>query len=255
MQNYNNFIDTDMAIGTILSNFETPWIMNSVQDSLNMRFRPFNEPMPNFVDILSRQFATLDATSGDYREQVANVRDDTYKEIITCICNYYNLSFNTPFDDLSPQELFGVAHTMYDIFISRFTLYMIDFFTQYIVTNKDSIYNYLIADDSIKKPKEKDTPIRNYIDPKFQLIHANVNMIIMNMAAYDISLETLLDFFLDPMGSLRLKQLLSDNGDIFKNYYAIYLQDQRYMADLLTSIKLRLQARTQEVIQQYTEPN
>ena len=54
MNSFANSIDTDMGIGSILSNFETPWIMHTVQDSLNMKFRPFSEPMPNFVDILNR---------------------------------------------------------------------------------------------------------------------------------------------------------------------------------------------------------
>ena len=53
MNSYTGSIDTDMAIGTILSNFDSAWIMHSIQDSLNMKFRPFNDPMPNFVDILN----------------------------------------------------------------------------------------------------------------------------------------------------------------------------------------------------------
>ena len=45
---------------------------------------------------------------------------------------------------------------------------------------------------------------------------------------------------------IRLGMILSDKGDIYKNYYASYLQDQRYMAELLTCIKLKLQSKTQE---------
>ena len=110
----------------------------------------------------------------------------------------------------------------------------------------DSIYAYLMSDETIKKPKEKDSMAKSYIDPKFQIIHANVNRIISNMTTHDISLETLLHYFVDQATAYNLSMLLSDNGDIYKNYYASFLHDQRYMAQLHTRIKLELQAKTQE---------
>jgi hypothetical protein len=54
MNNYVSSIDTDIGIGSILSNFETAWVMNTVRESLDIRFRPYEGPMPNFVDILNR---------------------------------------------------------------------------------------------------------------------------------------------------------------------------------------------------------
>ena len=87
---------------------------------------------------------------------------------------------------------------------------------------------------------------KSYISPKYQLIHANLNKVILNMISYDIPLESLLASFLNVQTATRLSQLLTDKGDIYKNYYAVYLTDQRYMAELLTMIRLQLQARTQE---------
>ena len=247
MDNFVGSLDTDIAIGSILSNFETAWVMHSVQDSLNMRFRPFADPMPNFVDILNRQFNTIYTAADEaYRDQVVATRDTTFKEIISCICEYYNLNLVQNLDELASEELYGIAHMMYDIFVSRFTDYMINFFIGYIIQNYESIYAYLAADETIKKPREKDMPVKSYIDPKFYLIHCNLNKVILNMYSYDIPLDALFGFFVDPNTAMRLSQILSDRGDIYRNYYAIYLSDQRYMAELLTAIKLRLQTKTQE---------
>lgn len=246
MNSYSRSIDTDMAIGSILSNFDSAWVIHSVEDSLNMKFRPYGEPMPNFVDILNRQFDSVTDAGPDYKDQIEQVKLETYKEIIQIICSYYGLRFEEPFEQISPVELYGIAHIMYDIFISRFTDYMINFFISYIITNMDSIYSYLINDETIKKPKEKDMPVKNYIDPKFYIIHSNLNKIIFNMISYDITLDTILGYSVDRNTAMRLSQVLSDTGDIYKTHYAIYLQDNRYMADLVTSIKLRLQSRTQE---------
>ena len=255
MNNYTGSIDTDMAIGSILSNFDTSWVMNTIHDSLNMKFRPFGEPMPNFVDILNRQFDSVIDAGPDYKEKINETKIDTYKEIITAICDYYGLVFTEPFEEINPVELYGIAHTMYDIFISRFTDYMIHFFVTYITQNIDSIYNYLMNDDSVKKPRDKDIPVKSYVNPKFHIIHANLNKIVMNMISYDIPLNTLLSYFVDQNTLYRLSMLLTDTGDIFKNHYAVYLQDQRYMADLLTSIKLKLQSNTQEAFSVYNQPN
>ena len=246
MNSFANSIDTDMGIGSILGNFETPWIMHTVQDSLNMKFRPFSEPMPNFVDILNRQFDMILTAGPDYREKIEFTRQETFKEIIEAICSYYGLSFTESYDNITPIELYGIAHNLYDIFISRFTDYMIEFFISYIINNVDSIYAYLISDDTIRKPREKDSMAKTYVDQKFMLIHANINKVIMNMITYDIPLETLIQYFTDQSTANRLCSLLADTGDIYKYHYAVYLQDQRYMAELLTCIKLRLQARTQQ---------
>lgn len=246
MNNYASSIDTDIGIGSILSNFETAWVMNTIRDSLNMRFRAYDGPMPNFVDILNRQFETLVYASPDNREKILETRDQTYKEIIQVICEYYNLEFTGNYEEIQPVELYGIARTLYDIFISRFTIYMIDFYVNYVMNNIDPIYAYLNADENVRKPREKDIPVKSYIDPKFLLIHANLNQVILNTASYDISLEDLLSFFTDANTRDVLIRLLDDRGDIYKNYYACYLRDERYMAEVLTSIKLKLQSKTQE---------
>lgn len=242
-------INTDAAIGTILSHFSTEYINHIIDDSLSMKFRPFDGPMPNMVDVLHRQFMSISGEAPDYKDKLDDVTLETYKEIINMICSYYNLTFTGDFDTMNIKDIYTIAHILYDIFISRFTEYMIDFFVSYIVNNSDSIYSYLNSDESSKKPKESSImhSAENYIDPKFIIIHANINKVIYNMAAYDISLYDLLNYFLDPFTAQKIGSVLIDNNDIYKNHYASYIMDQRYCAGVLTNIKLNLQSKTQEV--------
>lgn len=246
----NNTIDTDAGIGTILSHFSSEYVNHVVQDSLSMRFRPFIQyPMPNMVDVLERQFFVIGEHTKDYKENVSDVRVETFEEIIQIICKYYNLEFTGDFDSMSPEDVHGVARAMYDIFISQFTDYMISFFVSFIINNADDIVSYLKNDPSAVKPKENGLyTSANYIDSKFILIHANINQVIYNMAAYDIPLQTLLNYF-DPLLATSLGSLLADRGDIYKNYYASYILDSRYSASVLTEIKLRLQAETKRITQ------
>ena len=245
MNNFYSCIDTDSGIGSILSNFETAWVMHTVEDSLNLKFRPFDSPLPNFVDILNRQFDMLVVAGEDYKEKVETVRIETYKEIIDAICSYYGLVLTAPIDNMNIAEVYGITRTIYDVFISRFTEYIIDFYITYIIQNSDAIYNYLINDPDVKKLKEKEVVNNNiYLDSKFMLIHANLNKVILNMTTYDIPLNTLLKFFLDTPIYNTISEYLQDTGDIYRNHYASYLTDNRYMAELLTAIKLKLQSQT-----------
>lgn len=242
-----NSIDTDAGIGTILSHFDTNYINHVIDDCLQMRFRPFDAPMPNYVDILEREFVAIKANAKDYIDNINEVRSETYREIISKICNFYNLSCTISLENISEDELYGIAHTMYDIFVSRFTDHMLDFFVMYIINNADSITTYLKNDENAIKPKE--TSLYNpkyYIDPKYILIHANVNNVVYNMAAYDIEFPNLLVYLSDPNTAASLSSLFSDNGDIYKNYYASYILNPEYTAGVLTNIKLLLQQKTIE---------
>ena len=189
-----------------------------------MRFRPYEDGMPNMVDILERQFTGILDHSPDFVEQVTSVKEETYKEIIRIILNYYNLQLMITYDDIPALELFGIARTLYDIFISKFTDYMLDFFVSFIVNNVESIYAYLAADENIKKPKELLAySNQTYVDQKFMLVHANINQVIYNMACYDIPLNMLLSYFCEPAVADRLNSIIADRGDIYKNYYASFI--------------------------------
>ena len=238
---YSGSIDTDAAIAVLLSNFDSNYILSAVEESLNLKFRPFNTGSPNFVDILERQFiASLDAAP-DYKDQVLDVKDETYQEIIKIICNYYNLTFTGSFDDISPSELYGIASVLYNIFVANFTDNMIEFISNYIINNTPSIYAYLVKDPNVRKVKDLEPVPGTFIDEKFLLVQSNINTVIQNMAAYDIPLSVLLNYFCGYEMSTRLQELLLDNGDIFKNYYASYIMNQSTCSDVMTCVKLTLQ--------------
>lgn len=245
-------IETDRGIGVILSNFESDYITHVMEDSLNIenRFRPFANPMPNFVDILQRNFLATLAEAPDYRDKINDVVASTYQEIILMICKYYNLKFCMPFEMIDdPAELYGVTRSLYEVFVANFTNYMVDFFTNYIIKNADQIANYLANGDYIK-PKETGLYDRKrYVDPKFILIHANINAVIQNMASYDISLYDMLNYFFDPATASRISSMLTDIGDIYKTYYASCIIDPRYSAGIITNVKLKLQSLTYENVE------
>lgn len=242
MNSYN--IDTDAGIGTILSNLDSDYIMAVVDDSLEKKFRPFDEPMPNMVDVLERNFIGILNNAPDYREKILDVRKQTYIEIITRIVDYYNLNITIDLINEDEENVHTIAKMMYDAFIARFTDNMINFFTSYIIDNADTIYNYLKSMDNINRPRDNGAYAKNnFLDEKFVLIHANANMIIYNIAGYDIGLNTLLNYFFGQQVSEYLNSILEDKGDIYKYHYGSYIKSN-YGPEVITRIKLELQSRT-----------
>jgi hypothetical protein len=242
MNSYN--IDTDAGIGTILANFDSDNIMHIVDNSILKKFRPFDEPMPNMVDVLERNFIALLQNAPDYTEKIKDVRTETYIEIISRIIDYYQLSMTTELEDLDPENIHTIAKFLYDVFISRFTDNMINFFVSYIIDNADNIYSYLKSMDNINRPRDNGAYAKsNFLEEKFILIHANANMVIYNIAGYDISLNTLFNYFFGPQIASYLNSLIEDTNDIYKYHYAQYIRSS-YGPEVITRIKLELQSRT-----------
>jgi len=247
MDNNFNSIVTDYGLATILSNFESDYIIHIVQDSLTMRFRPFEtSPMPNIVDIYQRYFLDIQKNSdGSYQEQIESVKHDTYEEIINVICSFYNISPNINLDDYSGDRLYSITRILYDIFVCRFSENFINFIVRYIIYNSDAIYSYLDKQEDTIKPKEVGQfDSKYYLDNKFILIHANLNTIVYNMVSYDISLDDLFKYFLDNKTYNEFSNLFVENTNVFKEHFAPYITDQIYQAGVLTNVKLQLQAET-----------
>ena len=242
MNSFN--IDTDAAIGSVLSNFSTEYIMHVVTDSLEHKFRPFDGPMPNMVDVLERNFLSVLANAPDYVAETNDVRSKTYIEIIEIISRAYQLEYTEDLSTFKIDELYGIARSLYDVLVARFTDNMIDFFVSYIINNSDDIYNYLKSMDNINRPRNQAFSDENFIDNKYILIHANANMVIYNIAGYDISMSELFHYFFPAPVADRILSIFSDGGDLFKYHYASYIKDITKSPEIITRIKLALQSRT-----------
>jgi hypothetical protein len=241
MYNNNTTIVTDAALTSILSHFETPYIVDLINNLLEYKFRPYNAPPPS-INSIEDHFKLAIAYCGDdtQRSKIEYTREETYKEIIQNICNYYNLSYNINQD----QDIYTCAYYIYEFFIRDFTNNLCNFYINYIINNISYLYEYL---NLHLKKKDKDSATlygkKIYTDPKLAIIHANITEVLDNISVFDINLE---DLFFNTISSDKkisdfLLSILSDNGNVFKVYFASYLSDTNTRADVITNIKLRLQ--------------
>lgn len=90
-------------------------------------------------------------------------------------------------------SLYSYTYYIYDFLVSNFKQYLINFFTNYIVKEKNSIYQNMNL-SMYKKEKNTSTKYGKtlYTNPKMAIITSYLHLVIQNLTAYDISLETIL---------------------------------------------------------------
>lgn len=233
-----NTIETDSALFDILTNFSDDYIDNITRESLEMKFRPFNNKLPNYPYILERNFqAIIDHYTGDNIEMIKEKRLDTFNRIISVICEYYNLSIVNPIPD---ESIYSVTFWLNQIFVVEFTERMINFYTNYIMRNVSAFINVI--------PEEKRTPRTNYAKNIFNdkdkvdyiILYENINYVFNAMASMDIPFENLVTELSDESVSRFITSFITEIRDCYKNKFAVYLVDENYKTTMTAAIQLNL---------------
>ena len=240
MSSFNSNLEydiiSDAEVTNILSHFDPDEILGFVEDNLARKhmFYP-NNPL-NFVSSLETNFSFVYMNFPTEKDRVDGMRDYTYKAIIDKICTYYNLEFVD-----NGQDYYTIAFYMYEFFISQFSSNVIKLFANYIIKEKDYIYNYIGLMD-LKKNKDISTTYSKKIhkDLKLAIINANLEYVVDSICLFDIPFESILDLvFTDK----NIKELLSSSviprGDIFKEHFATTVNNE-YKAIFLTNMKFVL---------------
>lgn len=234
-------VDTDRAIYDILSNFSYDFIKDSIEKSMQYKFRPYAMRMPNFPGILEKKFRAVLENCPDYADRILEKRTETYQNIIDIVCGFYQLQVTT---EIPEEHLFTVANLLYRVLVSEFTERMIGFFVNYIISNMDSIMNYLPED---KKVNRTSYAKKLYSQQDYIVVYDNMEQILFNiMSTIDIPMNQLLVYLSDQMTSDILCSYLSDCGDLYKNHYVTYLKNPDTWSDMISTIKLNYVAATSQ---------
>lgn len=244
--NIINNINVDSAVSQILSYFDPFYILNVMDDSFKMRFRPYNSAMPNLVLSYEERFKMIKDQFPNMSEQCIAKREEIYELVIDKICNFYNLSVKK--EMVTNYNQYSLAYILYQILVADFTNSLFNFFISYIREQKDFIYEYLlplIDNNSSDKTSVKNTTLelnmRTYKDPKIATIQTYLPQVLDLIIGSDIDLDTLIKFIIpNNTYSSLISSCVADNGDLFKNFFAIFLVDPDTRPIMITSIKIKL---------------
>lgn len=219
-------------VANILSHFDSDYVMRVIKDNLDNRFSFFEAiPKPNIVASFDLNFKDMLKNYPGDAINIASVRQETYKEIILTICEFYQLIFTFPDENI---DLYSAAYYMYDFFVSRFAYFVKEFFSNFILLNKDSIYDALNL-QQFKKDKDNTTMYvkTSFEDVKIATIISKINDVLYYLSGMDIDLHTFLTSCYDVPTAEFLSSMISNDY-----FYKQYVCNCINIPSLITDIRL-----------------
>jgi len=147
------FIRSNNQLSVILSQFDSDYVMDIIEDTLTRSLNSFDLfGPPNAVESYENVFNEMLVTYPDEAERINESRAEVYLTIIQTICKHMDLQFN----ESNGVDLYTLARCMYDFFVSRLNNYIVTFYERYISSEKDNIYvNFHLED--MRKNKDMGT--------------------------------------------------------------------------------------------------
>ena len=211
-------ISNEFNLTEILAHFDSNYIFDIINDKLeNLEYNNILEE-PNVVASFEENFKIMNENFPGDSANIRAIREQVYLDIIHTLCDHFNLEFNEEDDTIDKYTL---AFYMYDFFISNRNNIMINFYTSFIINNKDSLTRILNLDEY---RKSRDTAAvygkRIYDDQGYGVISANMVKVINNISTMEITLFNIFQStYTNPEILSFLDNALADKGDFFKDFY------------------------------------
>ena len=241
-------INNEYNVTDILAHFDSNYILNIIEDKLENISFATSQIEPNIVVSFENNFKNMnDRFPGD-SQNIRNIREQVYRDIIRILTNKFNLQFNMSDENI---DLYTAAYYLYDFLMSHRNNIMVNFFTAFIINNKESLCTTLNIEE-FRKGKDSAAAYskRVYQDNKFAIISANMPAVINYISTLDI---TLLNIFQSTYKDIKLVQFLdnafADKGNFFKNYYCSILNKPEELPIIITNIRLALQSHVGNISQ------
>ena len=233
-------IVTNAEVTQVIAHFSEEMILDILEKNLSTRSSFM--PKANLVFSLEQDFRKSLEMYPAYSDTIQQKRFEIYQAIINRICDFYGLTTieTSSADDIHAQALF-----LYSFFISEFSNNIILFFTNYIIREKNSIYELMERDLSARNKDFNITfskKIYKNLNAKMIAIHANLEYVVDNICAFDIDFPTYVQNVLcdNVQVSNYLRLVVSEGDDnLFIRHIVPFVNQNKAM--ILTYIKLNLQ--------------
>lgn len=234
-------ISNEYNITKILSHFDSNYIFDVLEDKLENISFSSSLIESNIVEAYETNFKAMnDQFQGD-SQNIRNIREQVYTDIIKILTERFNLQFNTVDPNI---DLYTAAYYLYDFLICNRNNILINFFTAFIVNNKDSLCSSLNMED-FRKNKDSAAAYGKHIykdNQQFAIISANMSTVINYISTLDITLLNIFQStYKNPKLVLFLDNAFADRGNFFKDFYCGVLNNPEELPIIITNIRLALQ--------------
>ena len=190
MNNKEYEIQANGQLSTILSQFDSNYVMDIIEDTLKHQLNTFDlTGPPNAVVAFETCFKELFEVYPNDQTNIQDSRIETYRTIIEHICRHMNMTFQ----EGENVDLYTIAYYLYDFFVSHLCNYIVTFYDRYIQEEKLNLYTNFRLED-LKKNKDMGSVYSKLAfgdDEVMATIVANLPIVLQNLRQMPISDETI----------------------------------------------------------------
>ena len=233
-------ISNEYNITELLAHFDSNYIFDLLNDKLDNIDYTASLPESNIVASFEQNFKLMNENFPGDSQNIRNIRESVYRNIIDILTKRFNLEFNYSDDTI---DLYSAAYYLYDFLVCSRNEIMVQFFTAFIINNKESMFSMLNTED-FRKNKDSAAAYgkRVYDDMKFAVISANITTIINYISTLDIALVNIFQsVYVSPQVVMFLDNAFADKGNFFRDFYCSVLNKPEILPVIITNIRLRLQ--------------
>lgn len=247
-------IVSDREIASVIGNFSSGMVMNTLHNILNDpdRLRYFS--IGNLVNAYETDYKVTVAQHPDLAQDLAKARIDTYEAIINKLCDHFHLSVNLN----GNMDLYSVASNMYQFLVAEFPQNVVNFYYNLMLREKNNLYHSYDL-EALKKAKDSSTiysrKVYKTTDNKLWMIHTNLDTIITDMYAQDISLEQVLElcYANNKVLAKFLSSFLLENHNFYQSFIIPFMNGVN-RASTITHIRLQLQPMIMDAAKSLLQP-
>ena len=239
-------IQANMQVATILSQFDSNYVMDVVEDTINsIQFNFDMIPRPNIVSSFEEYFKVLINIYPSDIENIQLTRNDSYHNIMNIICSKYGLRKT----ETENTDIYTLAFYLYDFFVSKFDSYLVNFFADYITMHKSDIFNTLGLDKAVENGDVSTTYNRYAFgsDQELATVVANLPAVLSTIKNFDISDAEVYKFAYGniPLVINLLEDHIEPSVSIFYMYNNILFNPNMY-PNIITQVRLKIQMENKE---------
>ena len=228
-------------VSVILSQFDSGYIMDVVEDTLKNMFEYFDIiPKPNIVQSFETTFKELHTIYPNDIENINQTRIETYQTIIEFICKKYSLRYI----QTETIDTYTIAYYLYDFFVAKWNMYMVQFYVKYILNEKESFIPMLNMEE-FKKSTDINIKYNKMAFSKndtLALIAINIPEILKMISNTQIMDQTIYSYIYSdqPFVVDIFESTIAANVPIFTRYNSMLFNEALY-GPILTHIRMQFQ--------------
>lgn len=224
---------SNAEVSSILDKYTPEMIISSIYEIIKIKSNKYHIlPLANMVKSIEDNIIKDINIIPDRSNILLEKRVEIYNIITTNICNYHNLNFQLN----NNIDIYTISYYLYEFLVSKYYEYCITFFSNFLIRESNNIVKLIDDNFDNQKLNKKRYNGKNI---NIGIIHSNLNIVLDMISSLDITLYNILDIVFPTEVSEFIKEVITDNGDFYKNFYVKTISGEG-RPESITNIRFKL---------------